>query len=171
MALEPEIETLSSRYLWIERDGETIFISYTLSQAMTLGSKMREKDLRRRIKARLQRWSPQKIIHARQVITAYWQTANIESVKSAISYVDQMLDAFRKERVIPKIVEEVLGISTRERRQWIKDGRLATSGTGQFKKGKTVFQFYLHRADDIARLVEHPEIIAEWRAADAEAVD
>ena len=82
-----------------------------------------------------------------------------------------MLDAFRKERVIPKIVEEVLGISARERRRWIKDGRLATSGTGQFKKGKTIFQFYLHRVDDIARLVAHPEIIAKWRAADAEAMD
>ena len=73
--------------------------------------------------------------------------------------------------VIPKIVEEVLGLSARERRRWIKDGRLATSGTGQFKKGKTIFQFYLHRVDDIARLVAHPEIIAEWRAADAEAMD
>jgi hypothetical protein len=171
MALEPEVETLSSRHLWIERDTKTILISYKLSQAMTFGSKIREKDLRRRIKARLERWSPQKIMDAGEVVSAYWQTADIERVKSAISHVDQMLDAFRKERVIPKIVEEVLGISARERRRWIKDGRLATSGTGQFKKGKTVFQFYLHRADDIARLVAHPEIIAEWRATDAEAAD
>ena len=171
MALEPEVETLSSRYLWIERNGETILVSYKLSLAMTLGSKIREKDLRRRIKARLQRWSTQKIKDTGEIVTACWKTADTERVKSAISHVDQMLDAFRKERVIPKIVEEVLGISARERRRWIKDGRLATSGTGQFKKGKTVFQFYLHRVDDIARLVAHPEIIAEWRAADAEAMD
>ena len=105
MALEPEVETLSSRYLWIERNGETILVSYKLSRATTLGSKIREKDLRRRIKARLQRWSPQKIKDTGEIVTACWKTADIEWVKSAVSYVDQMLDAFRKERVIPKIVE------------------------------------------------------------------
>jgi hypothetical protein len=44
MALELEVETLSSRYLWIERNGETILVSYRLSLAMTLGSKIREKN-------------------------------------------------------------------------------------------------------------------------------
>ena len=72
---------------------------------------------------------------------------------------------------MPKIVEGVLGIGANERRRWIKDGRLPTSGTGKFKKGKTVFQFYLHRAEDIAWLIEHPDVIAEWRAADGEATD
>ena len=171
MTLAPDAETLSSRYLWIERRDEKISISYKLTPSMTLGSKVREKDLRRRLKDRLHRWSPQKILDAGEVVTAYWPTANLERAKSAILYVDQMLDAFRKERIIPKIVEEVLGIGASERRRWIKDGRLPTSGTGQFKKGKTVFQFHLHRADDIARLIAHPEIIAEWRAADGETAD
>jgi hypothetical protein len=138
---------------------------------MTLGSKLREKDLRRRFKARLQRWSPQKITDAGAIITAYWNTADIERARSAIEHVDHMLDTFRKERLIPKIVEEILGISARERRRWIKDGRLPKSGTGHFKKGKTVFQFYLHRPEDIAELAAHPEIIDEWRKADGLAVD
>jgi hypothetical protein len=171
MALAPDIEALSSRNLWIERSGETISISYKLAPSITLGSKVREQDLRRRLKARLNRWSPHEVIDSGEVVTAYWQTADLQKAKSAILYVDHMLDAFRKERVIPKIVEEVLGISASERRRWIKDGRLPTSGTGQFKKGKTVFQFYLHRTEDIARLIAHPEIIAEWRSADAEAAD
>lgn len=171
MALASDVETLSSRYLWIERCDEIISISYKITPSMTLGSKVREKELRRRLKVRLDRWSPQKIIDAGEVVTANWQTADLENAKSAISYVDQMLDGFRKERIIPKIVEEVLGIGANDRRRWIKGGRLPTSGTGKFKKGKTVFQFYLHRAEDIAWLIEHPEVIAEWRAADAEAVD
>jgi hypothetical protein len=32
MALEPEVETLSSRYLWIERNGETILVSSGIPQ-------------------------------------------------------------------------------------------------------------------------------------------
>ena len=50
MALESEVETLSSRYLWIERNDETILVSYKLSQATTLGSKIREKDCAEELK-------------------------------------------------------------------------------------------------------------------------
>jgi hypothetical protein len=57
-------------------------------------------------------------------------------------------------------------------RQLFQARRLCVKSIGKCSKnGKTVFQFYLHRADDIARLVAHPEIIAEWRAADVEAMD
>lgn len=166
-----DVEALSSHNLDVVQNRETVVISYELSWPMTIGSKSREKELRRRFKARLKRWSPQKITDAGAIITAYWDTADIEQARSAIEHVDHMLGAFRKERLIPKIVEEILGISARERRRWIKDGRLSTSGTGHFKKGKTVFQFYLHRPEDIAKLGANPKIIAEWREADGRAVD
>jgi hypothetical protein len=163
-----DVEILSSRNLSVAQHRETIVISYELSWPMTLGSQLRERDLRRRFKARLQRWFPQEIVDAGAVITASWATADIDRAKSAITHVDHMLDAFRKERLIPKIVEEVLGISARERRRWIKDGRLSKSGTGHFKKGKTVFQFYLHRPEEIAKLAADPQIVAGWRAADGD---
>jgi hypothetical protein len=166
MVLVGDVATLSSHNLKVVTDREMILISYELSWSITLGSQLREKDLRRRYKARLQRWSPQNIIDAGAIITAYWGMADIERAKSAIAHLDHMLDAFRKERLIPKIVEEILGISARERRRWIKDGRLPKSGTGHFKKGKTVFQFYLHSPEEIAKLAANPKIIAEWREAD-----
>jgi hypothetical protein len=162
------VESLSSRNLSITHNHAKIVVSYELTWPMTLGSKTREKDLRRRFKARLQRWSPQKVLDTGAIISACWATADVEQAKFAIEYLDHMLEAFRKERLIPKIVEEVLSISSQERRRWIKDGRLPKSGTGHFKKGKTAFQFYLHSPDEIAKLAARPEIIAEWRAADGD---
>jgi hypothetical protein len=88
------------------------------------------------------------------------------NARSAIEYLDHMLDGLRKERLSPKIVEEAFGISLIERRRWIKDGRLPTSGAGHFKKGKTVFQFSLHAPEDIAKIAARPEIIAAWREVD-----
>jgi hypothetical protein len=171
MALARDDKNLSSHNLKIVTDREVILISYELTWPMTLGSQLREKDLRRRFKARLQRWTPQKIIDVGAIITAYWATVDIERAKAAIIHIDHMLDAFRKERLIPKVVEEVLGISASERRRWVKDGRLPKSGTGQFKKGKTAFQFYLHRPDEIAKLAANPKTVAEWREADSQAMD
>jgi hypothetical protein len=47
---------LSSRHFDVSLDNEFISISYELSPAMTLGSVIREKDLRQKRKARLKRW-------------------------------------------------------------------------------------------------------------------
>ena len=171
MALSGGVEMLSTRNLSVMAGSETIVLSYEPSWPMTLGSQLREQDLRKKFKAPLQRWSPHEIVDAGRTITACWGAADFEQAKLAIADLDRMLNAFRKERLAPKIVEEILGINARERRRWTKDGRLPKSGTGQFKKGQQVFRFYLHPAEGIARLAANPKIIAEWREADSKAVD
>ena len=77
--------------------------------------------------------------------------------------IETSLASFARERLTPKVVEEVLGITSRERIRWTKDGRLPKSGTGSFKKGSHVFQYSLHPADKIAYLAEDPSIVASWR--------
>ena len=52
-----------------------------------------------------------------------------------IAEIDSVLDGFARDRVTPRImVEQVLGITTRERLRWTKDGRLPKSGAGSFKR-------------------------------------
>lgn len=95
----------------------------------------------------------------------------MESAFNARDDVDQMLEAFQNERLEPKAVEEILGITAQERRRWSKDGRLPKSGTGQFKKGQHVFQYFLHPADGIAKIARDPQIIARWRVLDSQKAD
>lgn len=125
MALAGDKDKYPNRNLVVVADREAVVISCALSWPMTLGSQLRERDLRRKVKARLERWSPHNIEDAGGTITAYWK----------------------------------------------RDDFLPKSGTGQFKKGRQVFQFYLHPAEEIAKLAANPKIIAEWRKADGQATD
>lgn len=78
-----------------------------------------------------------------------------------------VLDAFGQEQLYPRVVEEILGITSRERRRWTKDGRLHKSGAGSFYRGRQPIHFSLHPALQIAALSKSPEIIESWRKADA----
>ncbi len=55
----------------------------------------------------------------------------------------------------------------RERSRWNKDGRLPKSGTLQFRVGRQQVQQFTHPMAEIAKLAAAPDIIAQWRAADA----
>ena len=103
----------------------------------------------------------------RETIAAWFEHDEIQKMQSAIADIDRMLDAFAEERLTPKMVEEILRITTLERLRWNKDCRLPKSGTGSFRKGRQLFQFYLHPVSGIAKLAAHPETIEAWREADA----
>lgn len=66
----------------------------------------------------------------------------------------------------PKAVDRTLGISSRERLRWYKDGRLPTCGRGRIGDGKHTAQFPLFPAREIACLVANPQIIEAWREQD-----
>ena len=71
MALAGDNDKYPSRNLVVVADREAVVISCALSWPMTLGSQLHERDLRRKVKARLERWSPHKIEDASGTITAY----------------------------------------------------------------------------------------------------
>jgi hypothetical protein len=77
------------------------------------------------------------------------------------------LDGFARGRVIPRLVEQVLGITTRERLRWTKDRRLPQSGSGSIKSGPRTIHFLLYPAHKIAQLASDPSVIADWRRADS----
>jgi hypothetical protein len=87
----------------------------------------------------------------------------------AFRHIDRQLDDFSRGHLTPRAVEQVLGISTRERLKWTKDGRLPRSGSASFRRGHDI-HISLHPADKIAALAANPSIISAWRAADAEIV-
>lgn len=68
----------------------------------------------------------------------------------------------------PKTVDRVLGISSRERLRWYKDGRLPTCGRGTVGRGAYKVQFPLFPMDAVARLLADPCIIEAWRNQDLE---
>lgn len=63
----------------------------------------------------------------------------------------------------PATVQDALGISSRERIRWTRDGKLRPIGTKMITdRGR--FSLTLYSAEDVARLLMSPEILASWRA-------
>jgi hypothetical protein len=160
------LNTLRSRHMQISVGEEGVTVRYDPPWTMTLGSKTRTKDLRARLRIRFRLWDPAARFNDGRTYQARFSLTEIERARSAIRDIDHVLDAFSTERLTPKIVEEILGITAGERIRWNKEGRLPRSGTGTFKKGRQVFQFSLHPVNEIAKLAADPSIIENWRGAD-----
>ena len=81
--------------------------------------------------------------------------------------IEEALAASTQERLYPRMVEEALNITARERLRWTKDRRLPQSGSGAFGRGRQSVSFTMYAFDDIARLRDDLSIIHAWRDADA----
>jgi hypothetical protein len=107
----------------------------------------------------------------RSAATANKSPANLVSMKRAslslLLRIDLMLDRYANERLTPRMVEEILGITGAERRRWTKDGRLPKSGMASHHRGPQLFYLSLHPPKKIEQLANSPDLIAQWRNEDA----
>jgi hypothetical protein len=157
----------NSRYAAVGVFPSGVLLTFEPADALSLGSCRRAREARRRVAGLLRRHRLKVLARGEAIRTTIPSQATVDLV-DLLSAIDKALDAFRQERLYPKVVEEILGITSRERRRWTKDGRLPKSGTGSFRRGRQSIHFALHPPQEIARLSKNPEIIAAWRKADAE---
>jgi hypothetical protein len=156
----------TSDYLFVTVSAETLSVSVCISPGLTVGVSSRAKELRRRIKSKLDRLDPASRSSSAASLRGDWSRRDVDKFQNAVTELQAVIEAFQKERLEPKVVQEALGISAREYRRWVKDGRLPKSGTRQFKKGRQIFQYFTHAHSDIAALMQHPERIRQWRDKD-----
>jgi len=88
-----------------------------------------------------------------------------EAVSALVS---SLLEGIESLPVIPREIEDILAISSTERRRWLRDGRLASAGTRTVKlrgraKKITFHVFDPRRVQDLL----DGELIESWRAEDA----
>jgi hypothetical protein len=143
------------------REGDRAVPLVELRFALTLGLR-----IRRRIPRALACVPHVTILDDDARLKIQLEHVGTESARHSASDVNRLLSTLACERLTPKAVEEALGITTKERVRWTKDGRLPKSGTGTFKKGSHVFQYSLHPADKIAELAKNPSVVASWRRND-----
>lgn len=62
----------------------------------------------------------------------------------------------------PARLQAALRISSRERIQWTREGKLPPIAT-KIIKDRGQFSLALYGADDVARLLMSPEILVSWR--------
>src|SRR5262249_15381651 len=110
--------------------------------------------------------SPLKQSNDGATVSARFSERDLDRVEQIVDDLKRKLDVIAKERLTPRMVEEILGITSKERSRWTKDGRLPKSGTSSFKRGRQKIQLSTHPPDKIAALAIHPEVIEAWRTND-----
>lgn len=94
------------------------------------------------------------------------QEASATKVNETLTIMLRKIASIVHRPCTPRMVVKLLGIQSRERIRWTKDGRLKTVGKIGARHGNG-FACPTYAADDIANLAAHPEIIAQWRHTDA----
>ncbi len=80
---------------------------------------------------------------------------------------ERVIEAAGSELLHPRMVEEALGITGRERIRRTKARKLPRLGIGSFSTGWRKVYFWFCSAAAITDLVRHPATIEDWRREDA----
>jgi hypothetical protein len=159
---------IGSRYVSVRRHDRDLVLTLELTHDLTLGSPRRERKALGMLKRLLRKASTASLLCSGRTITASLHGGSGKDLRDLLLRIDAAIDSFRAEKLHPKEVEEVLGITALERIRWTKDGRIPQSGTGSFGVGQRSIRFPLHPGDGIAALAGRAGIVEEWRAIDAE---
>jgi len=158
---------IGSRYVSVQRHDRDVVLTLELTHDLTLGSPRRKRKALGILKRLLRKACTDSLLCSGRTITASFQEIPGMDLRRLLLRIDAAIDGFRAEKLHPKEVEEVLGITALERIRWTKDGRIPQSGTGSFGVGQRSIRFPLHPGDGIAALAGPAGIVEEWRAIDA----
>ncbi|MFJ6327835.1 MULTISPECIES: hypothetical protein [unclassified Rhizobium] len=144
--------------------------TWTLSPAATFGSSVRAKGILLEVRARLP-VAVRKSLDVNGMALVLGMAEDSErEFASASAAVTQALEGIENLPVIPREIQDILGISAGERHRWLKDGRLPSAGTRTVRLSGRARQITFHVFDP--RVVEDlldRAVVDEWRVEDVAA--
>lgn len=151
-----------------KNDGPELIKTWSLPTAATLGSSVRAKGILLEVRARLP-LDVRKSLDLDQgsLILAMPETSKT-AFRAVSAIVSLALTTVESLPVIPREIEDILSISTTERRRWLEDGRLPSAGTRTVKLRGRARKITFHVFDP--RAVEdllNRGSVDEWREEDA----
>jgi hypothetical protein len=153
-----------------EKNDVELIKTWTLSPVVTMGSSVRAKGILQEIQARLPAISRKAIsLDGTDLVLA--MPANDKAVfNAAATVVSKTMDDAPFLPVIPREIEDILGMKTSERHRWLADGRLPSAGTRTVRLAGRARRITFHVfepkvVDDLL----NRGAVDEWRVEDAEA--
>lgn len=144
--------------------------TWILPPAATLGSAVRAKGILLELRARLPFTTRKSLDVSGNILTLAMPEESEDEFRSTAIDVARSLEKIESLPVIPRELEDILTISTTERRRWLEDGRLPSAGTRTVKLRGRARQITFHIFDP--RVVEDlldRGAVDEWREEDAAA--
>ncbi len=164
--MSPNGSDLQSRYVAVREAPDSVALAFEPPVELTLGSARLGEQALWRVANAIRRVKPLALTIDNPKLEARFDKNMTPELPALLARIDAILDGFKKEGLHPRAVEEVLGISSRERLRWTKAGRLPKAGTGSFRAGRQSIYFSLYAAWKIAELARNPGVIRAWRDAD-----
>ena len=142
--------------------------SWPLSPAATLGSSMRVKGIFLELRARLPLMVRPALSVSHRASTLAMPAGEEEAYRTTAETVGRVLETIEALPVIPREIEEILSITTAERRRWLEDGRLPSAGTRTVKlRGRArKITFHVFDPRQVEEILDRG-MVDEWREADA----
>ena len=144
--------------------------TWTLSYAARLGSSVRSKGLYMQVRSYLPKAMQKSLTVKDGELTLRMPKDAAGEFTAASTIVSEALVGIEKTRqVIPREIEDILGITPTERRRWLEDGRLPSAGKRTMKlRGRGTITFHVFDPAFVAGAVSN-DLVDEWREQDAEA--
>ncbi len=144
--------------------------SWTLSPAASFGSAVRAKGILLEIRARLPVAARKSLDVDGMMLTLAMTEEHYEEFISASSAITKALEGIEELPVIPREIQDILGMTPSERHRWLADGRLTSAGTRTVRLAGRARQITFHVFDPkiVEELLDHGTV-DEWRVEDAEA--
>lgn len=140
--------------------------SWTLPPTATLGSSVRAKGILMELRARLP-FAVRRYLDIAGMVLTLAVPENDEDLKAARAKVSKLLETMESLPVLPREIEDILTISTTERRRWLEDGRLPSGGirTVRLRGRAKRITFHVFEPKVVEELL-NSGAIDEWREHD-----
>lgn len=153
-----------------EADDPELIREWQLPAAVTLGSAVRVKGILQEIRSRLPSAVRKSLdMQAGALILVMPETSKT-TFRTISSSVSKALEDIADLPIIPREIEDILTIKSTERKRWLEDGRLPSSGTRTVRLQGRARKITFHVFDP--RVVEDlldRGAVDEWREEDAAA--
>lgn len=144
--------------------------TWTLSAPVTMGSSVRAKGILQEVQARLPAISKKAISLEGVDLVLAMAAVERAAFNAAVSVVVKTMNDAPTLPVIPREIQDILGMKTSERHRWLADGRLPSAGTRTVRLAGRARRITFHVFDPkvVDDLLDRGAV-DEWRVEDAEA--
>lgn len=154
-----------------DKNNDVVLVrTWILSADVTMGSSVRAKGILQEVQARLPAIS-RKAISLKGVDLVLAMPADEKpAFEAAVSVVSKAMDDAPSLPVIPREIQNILGMKAGERHRWLADGRLPSAGTRTVRLAGRARQitFHVFEPKVVEDLLDRGAV-DEWRVEDAEA--
>ncbi|MBX5105936.1 hypothetical protein HJB52_29460 [Rhizobium lentis] len=151
-------------------DDPELIREWSLPVEATLGSAVRVKGILQEIRSRLPPAVKKSLDVQSGELTLVMPETSKTVFRATASIVSEALRDISDLPVIPREIEDILGIKASERKRWLEDGRLPSAGTRTVRLQGRARRITFHIFDP--RVVEDlldRGVVEEWREQDAAA--